>query len=78
MKKKHHEGTKRICLNDLNLGIIPPNTDELNLNNVSSVSDEDDNVPTRTNVSTTDNTDGKSKEMHGSTPHEEGGGYQRS
>ena len=67
------DGTKCICLNDLNLAIIPANADGLNLNSVSPDSDEDDNVPTPTNVPTTDNTDGKSKEKHGSTPHEEGG-----
>ena len=61
---RNSDGTKRICLNDLNLGIIPPNADELNINNVNSDSDEDDNVHIPTNVPITDNTDGESKDKH--------------
>ncbi len=61
---KNTDGTKRICLNDLNLGIIPPNADELDINKVNSDSDEDDNVHTPNNVATTAKTDGKSKDKH--------------
>ena len=70
---KNRDGTKRICLNDRNIGIIPTNTDKPNINNVNSTSDKDDNVPTPSNVISTDNIDGKSTEIQGSTPPTEGG-----